>query len=459
MKIVVASTSAIKCGAVRDVWPWATVVPFAAASGVPEQPHNQSVGRRGANNRLVHAMTAVEGADLYVSIENYVCRREGRVVDEAAILLRTATGKPVNGCPESVPVHAEFTDYYMRQIGSNTARKMMKPWGVHLAEVRPTLRVEPRDPHAAVHTCGRRELLRRELLAMSREIEAPRHLNTTALTFVDDFPKPGVRFLDVNVLLRQPQLWRSIVDMCVQHAQRVHCTGIAMLDARGFLLGSTLAHVLGLPATMVRKAGKLPSNTTSASYSLEYRDEDKIEMDTAAFGPGDRVLLVDDVLATGGTMRAAMSLVAAVGATVGGGRARALSGAAPVCRAHPPGLRRRRGETVFVCRLQSRSPASSPLTRSRGPGASTARAPSVCSPPPSTCWPADRVALCVARLHNTAWTAWPQQERERERGTHTVFVVLLWKAIRSAQRTARCGAAPSGACSMRGRAAASPRRS
>lgn len=130
---------------------------------------------------------------------------------------------------------------------------------------------------------------------------------------VEDFPTEGVTFKDLTPLLADPAALRSVVDAFVAQASGQDVTHVVGIEARGFLLGTPIA--LGLDAAFVpaRKAGKLPWTTRSVSYDLEYGSA-TLEVHTDAFGPGDRVLIVDDVLATGGTAAATVELVEGLGA-------------------------------------------------------------------------------------------------------------------------------------------------
>ncbi|GAB3212301.1 adenine phosphoribosyltransferase [Marinactinospora thermotolerans] len=133
---------------------------------------------------------------------------------------------------------------------------------------------------------------------------------------VPDYPKPGVLFKDITPLLADPVAFAEVVTALAEgHAGEVdHVVG---LEARGFILAAPVALALGAGFVPVRKAGKLPSRTLRETYDLEYGSA-TVEMHTDAISPGDRVLIVDDVLATGGTGRAAVELVRRAGGTVVG---------------------------------------------------------------------------------------------------------------------------------------------
>jgi adenine phosphoribosyltransferase len=132
---------------------------------------------------------------------------------------------------------------------------------------------------------------------------------------VPDFPKPGILFKDITPLLAQPRAFRHTIDLFVQRYRKNMPDVVASAEARGFLFAAPLALELNLPFVPLRKPGKLPHTTHSFAYELEYgRAELHVHID--AVKPGARVLLLDDVLATGGTMRAACHLIEKAGGLV-----------------------------------------------------------------------------------------------------------------------------------------------
>jgi adenine phosphoribosyltransferase len=134
---------------------------------------------------------------------------------------------------------------------------------------------------------------------------------------VPDFPRPGIVFRDVMPLLADPESLRAAVDGLAEYAEPLRPDLILGAEARGFILGGALACRLGAGFIAARKPGKLPRVTISAEYALEY-GVDSLELQADAVSPGTRVLVHDDVLATGGTARAKIELVERLGGTVVG---------------------------------------------------------------------------------------------------------------------------------------------
>ncbi len=132
---------------------------------------------------------------------------------------------------------------------------------------------------------------------------------------IEDFPKPGVIFRDITPLLLDPRATDEALDQLCDQAKGLGITKVAAIESRGFFFGSLIAHRLGVGYIPVRKKGKLPFTTLSVTYDLEY-GTDTLEIHTDAIVPGDRVLIHDDVLATGGTARAAVELVEKAGGQV-----------------------------------------------------------------------------------------------------------------------------------------------
>ena len=138
---------------------------------------------------------------------------------------------------------------------------------------------------------------------------------TSLIRTIPDYPKPGIQFRDITTLLKDAQGFRFTIDQLVERYRGRDITKVVGTEARGFLFGAPLAYALGVGFVPVRKKGKLPGKTTGHEYALEY-GHDRIEMHDDAIQPDDKVLVIDDLLATGGTAQATVMLVRGLGGTV-----------------------------------------------------------------------------------------------------------------------------------------------
>ena len=134
---------------------------------------------------------------------------------------------------------------------------------------------------------------------------------------IPDFPKPGILFYDISTLLAHPQAWRATIERLADAVRPQRPDLLVGIESRGFLVAAPLAYSLGSGFVMVRKKGKLPGKTVRFTYELEYGN-DTIEIQEDAIAPGQRVVVVDDLIATGGTTEAAIKLVTQQGGTVVG---------------------------------------------------------------------------------------------------------------------------------------------
>lgn len=135
------------------------------------------------------------------------------------------------------------------------------------------------------------------------------------LTSTPNFPQPGVTFQSYEKLLKDPQAFHRVILAFADRYRDANLDAIVGLDARGFIFGSALAYELNVPFVMARKPGKLPGKVERLSYSLEYGNN-ALEMEVGILSKGDRVVIIDDVLATGGTAKAAIDLVERLGGKV-----------------------------------------------------------------------------------------------------------------------------------------------
>jgi len=136
-----------------------------------------------------------------------------------------------------------------------------------------------------------------------------------AIRTIPDYPKPGIMFRDITTLLGDARAFRRAIDELVQPWAGTKIDKVAGMEARGFILGGAVAHQLSAGFVPIRKKGKLPWTTVSIAYSLEY-GLDEMELHKDAVQPGERVILVDDLIATGGTAEGAVKLLMQIGAEV-----------------------------------------------------------------------------------------------------------------------------------------------
>lgn len=132
---------------------------------------------------------------------------------------------------------------------------------------------------------------------------------------VQDFPKPGIGFKDITTILKNPEGFQEAAKLLLEMTKDLHITKVAGIESRGFIFGALLAENLKCGFVPIRKPGKLPAETLKETYSLEY-GTDAIEIHKDAISPSDKVLLHDDLLATGGTAKAAINLIEKLGGEV-----------------------------------------------------------------------------------------------------------------------------------------------
>ena len=132
---------------------------------------------------------------------------------------------------------------------------------------------------------------------------------------IPDFPKPGILFYDISTLLAHPKAWQTMIEELAAAIRPYRPELLVGIESRGFLVAAPLAYAIGSGFAMIRKKGKLPGRTVRFTYDLEY-GSDTIEVQEDAISPGQRVVVLDDLIATGGTMQAAIELVQQRGGTV-----------------------------------------------------------------------------------------------------------------------------------------------
>ncbi len=142
------------------------------------------------------------------------------------------------------------------------------------------------------------------------------NLIRNSIRTIENWPEPGVQFRDITTLLQNPVAFNKVIDILVQRYSTMEIDVVVGLDARGFIFGPIIANKLGVGFVPIRKKGKLPYQTYSQTYTLEYGDPSAVEIHTDALNIGDRVLIVDDLIATGATMLAACKLIQRLGGEI-----------------------------------------------------------------------------------------------------------------------------------------------
>jgi len=137
-----------------------------------------------------------------------------------------------------------------------------------------------------------------------------------SIRVINDWPEPGVSFRDITTLLQNPKAFRRVIEILVERYKDSKIDVVAGLDARGFIFGPLIAYELGVGFVPIRKKGKLPYTTYGESYTLEYGDITTVEIHTDAIKTNDNVLIIDDLIATGGTMLAACRLIKKLGGNI-----------------------------------------------------------------------------------------------------------------------------------------------
>jgi len=137
----------------------------------------------------------------------------------------------------------------------------------------------------------------------------------SAIRDIPDFPKPGIMFKDITPLLAEPSLFKLAVDTLAERHEQSRIDKVCVVESRGFIFGSAVAYRLGAGIVPIRKKGKLPHETLEAAYDLEYGTA-TLQVHVDAFEPGTRVLLIDDLLATGGTAEASARLIEQLGGKI-----------------------------------------------------------------------------------------------------------------------------------------------
>lgn len=309
--IILTSESTLKREAVARAFPGVEIVcRSTAGAAIPTQPINS--GAECARLRTLHVKGYVP-ADLIISIENEIQHQNDQVADVCHVRIETADGEVFLGHSEAISLPSKYLDkaqektpddYPLRSLGS--AATLGSCIGEEFPEIDSANWMA--DPRFG-GLCRSVQIDQAMRMALQSMVRA-------AIIRVEDFPKPNVVFQDLSKVLIQPHLLSRICEDMVERVKdlvspRVKVMG---LDARGFIYGTMVAMRLHVGFVMARKKGKLPGETVEVSYGTEY-SRATLEVMTGLISPGDEVLIVDDLVATGGSLEAAVQLVRRCGGT------------------------------------------------------------------------------------------------------------------------------------------------
>jgi adenine phosphoribosyltransferase len=314
MKIVVGSTSRVKLGAVREVFPEALVIGETVESGVEEQPFSREHTSLGAFNRLSKIKLLHPDADCWIAIENGVfpwIQGSKTHVDQAFVVQELNKQKIVmERWSRAVKIPLELVE--QAQKSKLTIGRILLQRG---------LCSDHADPH--VYLGG--GVSRRTLIVHAlKGLDDPEEEIRSIIGIHPNFPSPGIMFYDILPCLQHPVklklliqhlcegLERSFPLISVEDKKSIVFVGV---EARGFLFAPALALNLGAGCTVARKKGKIPGKVVGLEYKKEY-GTDVIEMAKDSIKPGMKAIIVDDLIATGGTVKAAAQLVESMGGQV-----------------------------------------------------------------------------------------------------------------------------------------------
>jgi adenine phosphoribosyltransferase len=289
-----------------------------SSSSIPEQPVGYECALRGARNRIASVSTdLIADADYVVSIENYIepSARQEFWNDIGLVLIkhqRTNQERITLSPATLIPV--EYVSAAQAKAGSEgiSADGYAVSIGQTIHDSFAPRVIDPQDWHKESEFGGisRQELLEQAIFK-GLSFDAIEQLKTH-INYYPDFPKPGILFADFLPILKDAQAFSLCIDLLAQRYKGRNIEVIVGLESRGFILGAALAHKLGVGFVPVRKPGKLPGATHAVTYKKEY-GTDTLVIAQGAFKKDQRVLIIDDLIATGGSARAAIELVQLAG--------------------------------------------------------------------------------------------------------------------------------------------------
>lgn len=317
--VVIASGSSQKIAAVKEAFtakfPDDTIqyVSQKTSSLVPEQPVGRDSALQGARNRLHNLPEKSREAEYVVSIENYIEQSPvtQRWYDKGLVIVQHASQEMVmttqsTFIPDSYVQLAQQMSSTISEGGYSTTV------GVAIQQSFSDRIIDPSDWHRESEFGGvpRQQLLKDALdkILYAHEL----HFLKNLVVYYPDFPKPGITFANFLPILHNAQAFQMVIDLLAQRYTTKNIGAVVGLESRGFILGAALAYKLGVSFVPVRKPGKLPGAIYSVNYQKEY-GFDTLVIAQDSFQPGQRVIIIDDLIATGGSARAAIELVRLAG--------------------------------------------------------------------------------------------------------------------------------------------------
>jgi len=330
IKVVVASKSPQKIAAVKQAFEelfycssveddWVEIVSCKSTSLVPEQPVGLDVAVAGAKNRIQSVPAdLLADADYVVAIENFIQPSSTDLFwnDKGLVLVKNLTepSRDIMYCTQPTLIPVKFVQ--LAQQRATPAGITEQGYGVTVGSViaasMAPRAVDAQDWHREEEFGGisRQQLLHDALFKALRTNKI--ELLKKKIVNYPDFPKPGIVFEDFLPILNDAQAFQVCVDLLADRYKNESIDQIVGLESRGFILGAALALKLRVGFVPVRKPGKLPGATYSVSYKKEY-GSDMLVIAQTALKPGSRILIIDDLIATGGSARAAIELVTLAG--------------------------------------------------------------------------------------------------------------------------------------------------
>lgn len=315
--VVIASQSPQKISAVKESFnerfPNDTIlyIPHKTCSLIPEQPVGIDCAMQGVHNRLNHLPEQLLEADYIVSIENYIEQSSAtqRWYDRGLVLLKEKSRETVlKTRPTFIPSNYVQLAQQMSSEISECGYTITIGTAIQQSLLDHNKPIDPFNWHCEIEFGGiSRQSLLKEAIDKALYADELNFLKSLVVTY-PDFPKPGITFSNFLPILNNAQAFQMTIDLLAQRYKTKNISAVVGLESRGFILGATLAYKLGVNFIPVRKPGKLPGPIYSVNYQKEY-GFDTLVVSQDALQPGQRVIIIDDLIATGGSARAAIELV------------------------------------------------------------------------------------------------------------------------------------------------------